>query len=189
MEASLAHLPTKFGYKQAYGWKVMNPNIVLQVSVYIWPHLTFDLLTWPLTLKYCGGQHRASLEATKFGYKHAYGWKVINRNRVLRVNFHILPLTYLHDLWPQKIVEANIGHLSTKFGYKHAYGWKVTNHNKVLQVNFHIWPHLTFDLLTWSWPQNIVEANIGHLQYSQIKTPQLNLVSTNLRWNSVQIYM
>ena len=71
---------------------------------------------------------------TKFGYKQAYGWKVIKRNSVLQVNFHIdliWPLTYLHDLWPQNTVEANIGHLPTKFGYKQAYCWKVINRNSL----------------------------------------------------------
>ena len=100
---------------------------------------------------------------TKFGYKHAYGWRVINHNRVLQVIFHIWPLTYIHDLWPQNIVKANIGHLPTNFGYKQAYGWKVINRNRVLQINIHIWPRLTFDLLTCLWPKNIVEANKGHL--------------------------
>ena len=84
----------------------------------------------------------------------------MNRNRVLQVNFHIWPLNYLHDLWPQNIVEANIGHLPTTFGYKQAYGWQVMNRNRVLQVNFHIWP---LNYLHDLWPQNIVEANIGHL--------------------------
>ena len=35
MEAKLGHLPTKFGYKRAYGWKVINPNRVLQVNFHI----------------------------------------------------------------------------------------------------------------------------------------------------------
>ena len=78
--------------------------------------------------------------ATKFGYKQAYGWKVINHNRVLQVKIHIWPLTYLHDLWPQNMLKANMGHLPTKFGYKQAYGWPVINRNRVLQVNFYIWP-------------------------------------------------
>ena len=50
MEVNIGHLLTKIGYKQAYGWKVINPNIrVLQVNIYIWPHLTFDLIRdlWP----------------------------------------------------------------------------------------------------------------------------------------------
>ena len=49
--ANIGHLPTKFGYKQAYGWEVINPYTyrVLQVNFQILPHLTFDLLTWPLT--------------------------------------------------------------------------------------------------------------------------------------------
>ena len=49
---------------------------------------------------------------TKFGYNQMQGWKVINRYRILQVNFHIYliwPLTYLCDLWPQNIMEANIG--------------------------------------------------------------------------------
>ena len=57
---------------------------------------------------------------------------------------HLWSLTYLCDLWPQNIMEVNIGHRPTKFGYKKAYGWKVINRNGVLQVNFHIWPHLTY---------------------------------------------
>ena len=86
---------------------------------------------------------------TKFGYKQMQGWKVINRYRVLQVNLHIWPLTYLCDLWPHNIMEANIGHLPTKFGYKQMQGWKVINRYRILQVNLHIWPHLTFDLLIW----------------------------------------
>ena len=149
MEANIGNLPTKFGYKQAYGWKVSNRNRVLQVNFHIWPHLTFDLLTWSLTPEYCGGQHRPS--PTKFGYKQAYGWKVINAFWVLQVNFHIWPLTYLHDLWSQNIVEANIGHLPTKFGYKQAYGWKVINPKSLTGklshlTSFDLWPtYVTFD--------------------------------------------
>ena len=142
MEAS-SYLPIKFGYKLAYYWKVINPNRVLQVNFHIWPHLTCDLLMWPLTPEYHGHQ------PTNFGYKLAYYWKVINPNRVLQVNFHIWPLTYLHDLHPHNIVEANIEHLPTKFGYKQAYSWKVINHNIVLQVSYHIWPHLTYTYMTF----------------------------------------
>ena len=91
------------------------------------------------------------------GYEQMQGWKIINPNRDLQVNFHIWPLTYLCDLWPQNITEANIGHLQTKFGYKQMQGWKVINRYRVLQVNFHIWPHLTY--LCDLWPQNIMEAN------------------------------
>ena len=46
------HLLPESGYKEAYGWKVINPNSVLQVNFHIWPHLTFDLLTWPSTSLY-----------------------------------------------------------------------------------------------------------------------------------------
>ena len=75
---------------------------------------------------------------------------------VLQVNFHIWPLTYLRDLWPKNVMEANIGHLPTKFGYKQAYGWKVINPNsKVLQVNFYIWPHT---YLCDLWPHHIMEV-------------------------------
>ena len=150
MEAKIhvGHLPTKFGYNQMQGWKVINRYRILQVNFHILPHLTFDLLMWPLTPKYHGGQYRHLL--TKFGYKQMQGWKVINCYRVLQVNLHIWPLTYLCDLWPQNIMEANIGHLPTKFGYKQMQGWKVINRSRVLQVNLHIWPHLTFDLLMWS---------------------------------------
>ena len=78
MEANIGHLPSKFGYKQMQGWKVINRYRVLQVNLHIWPHLTsFDL--WP---------------------------------------------TYV-TFWPQNIMEANIGHLPTKFGYKQMQCWKV----------------------------------------------------------------
>ena len=109
MEANIGHLPTKFGYNQMQGWKVINRYRILEVNFHILPHLTFDLLMWPLTPEYHGGQYRHLL--TKFGYKQMQGWKVINCYRVLQVNFHIWPLTYLCDLWPQNIMEANIGHL------------------------------------------------------------------------------
>ena len=98
----------------------------------------------------------------KFGYKQAYGWNVINRNRVFQVNFQIWPLTYLHDLWLQNIVEANIGRLPSKFGYKQAYGWIVINPNRVLQVNFHIWPHLTFDLIiSWRFSRSNYQPSLA----------------------------
>ena len=42
VEANIEHLPTNFGYKQAYGWIVINRNRVLQVNFHI------DLI-WPLT--------------------------------------------------------------------------------------------------------------------------------------------
>ena len=42
-------------------------------------YLTFDLLMRPLTPEYHGGQYRGHLP-TKFDYKQAYGWKVINPN-------------------------------------------------------------------------------------------------------------
>ena len=32
-----------------------------------------------------------------------------------------ITLLYLRELWPQNIMEANIGHLPTKFGFKQAY--------------------------------------------------------------------
>ena len=54
----------------------------------------------------------------------------------------IWPLTCLCDLWPQNIMEANIGHLPTNFGYKQAYGWKVINRNKSHGGKL---SHLTFD--------------------------------------------
>ena len=44
MEADIGHLPSKFGYKQMQGWKVINRYRVLQVNLHIGPHLTFDLL-------------------------------------------------------------------------------------------------------------------------------------------------
>ena len=138
MEANLAHLPTKLGYKQAYGWKVINPNKALQVNFHIWP-LPYVHDLWPQNIVEANIGHLPF----KFGYKHAYGWKVINRhNIVLQVNFHI---------WPQNIVDANIGHLPTKFSYKQAYGWKVINPNSLAGklshlTSFDLWPtYVTFD--------------------------------------------
>ena len=147
MEVLKEYLPDKFGHKTGM-WLKSN-------GLYSW-NSVFDLI-WPLTyLHDLWPQYIMEAKighlSTKFGYKQAYGWKVINRNRVLQVNFHIdliWPLTYLHNLWPQNIVEANIRHLPTKFGYKQASGWEVINPNRVLQVKFHIWPHLSFDLLMW----------------------------------------
>ena len=49
MEANIGHLPTKFGYNQMQGWKVINRYRILEVNFHILPHLTFDLLMWPLT--------------------------------------------------------------------------------------------------------------------------------------------
>ena len=60
MEANIGHLPTKFGHNQMQGWKVINRYRILQVNFHIWPHLTFDLLMWPLTPEYHGGQYKAS---------------------------------------------------------------------------------------------------------------------------------
>ena len=58
MEANtlLWHLPTKCGYKEAYDWKLINPNSLAGRLL----HLTFDLLMGPLTSEYHGGQYRAS---------------------------------------------------------------------------------------------------------------------------------
>ena len=56
MEANIGHLPTKFGYKQMQGWKVINRYSLAGKP----SHLTFDLLMWPLTPEYHGSQHRAS---------------------------------------------------------------------------------------------------------------------------------
>ena len=86
-------------YKQMHGWKVINRYRVLQVNHHIWPHLTFDLLMWPLTPEYHEGQHMAS--TNQVGYKQMHGWKVINRYRVLQVNLHIWPqLTFDLLMWP-----------------------------------------------------------------------------------------
>ena len=52
MEANIGHIPTKFGHNQMQGWKVINCYRILQVNFHIWPHLTFDLLMWPLTPEY-----------------------------------------------------------------------------------------------------------------------------------------
>ena len=142
---------TKFGYKQMQGWKVINPNRVLQVNFHIWPHLTFDLLMWPLTPEYHGGQHRAS--TNQVWLQTDAGLEIYQPLYSLAgktFTFDLIwPLTYFSDLWPQNIMEANIGHLPTKFGYKQMQGWKVINRYRVLQVSLHIWPHLTFDLLMW----------------------------------------
>ena len=105
MEANIGHLPTKFGYKQAYGWKVINPNRVLQVNFHIWP-LTYLHDLWPQNIVEANIGHLP----TKFGYIQAYCWKVINRNRVLQVNFHIWPhLTFDLLTWPL-IPEYHGGH-------------------------------------------------------------------------------
>ena len=87
---------------------------------------------------------------TSLALKQACGWRVMDSIA------EIASLTYLRDLWPQDIMEANLAHLPTKFGYKQAYSWKVINPNRVLQVNIYIWP-LTY--LHDLWPYNIVEAN------------------------------
>ena len=60
MEANIGHLPTKFGYKTDAGLESYQPFRVLRVNLHIWPHMTFDLLMWPLTPAYHGGQYRAS---------------------------------------------------------------------------------------------------------------------------------
>ena len=44
MEANIGHLPTKFGYNQMQGWKVINHYRILQVNFHILPHFTCDLL-------------------------------------------------------------------------------------------------------------------------------------------------
>ena len=100
MEANKGHLPSNFGYKQMQGWKVINRYRVVQVNLHIWPHLTFDLLMWPLTLEYHGGQHRASTiqvwlqtDAGLESYQPLY--------RVLQVNLHIWPhFTFDLLMWP-----------------------------------------------------------------------------------------
>ena len=43
MEANIGQLPTKFGYNQMHGWKVVNRYRILQVNFHILTHLTFDL--------------------------------------------------------------------------------------------------------------------------------------------------
>ena len=53
MEANIGHLPTKFGYNQMQGWKVINRYRILEVNFHIWP-LTY---LWPLTPEYHGGQY------------------------------------------------------------------------------------------------------------------------------------
>ena len=78
MEANIGHLPTKFGYKQMQGWKVIIRYRVLQVNFHI------DLI-WPLSPTYVTFVPRISWRAnighlpTKFGYKQMQGRKVINR--------------------------------------------------------------------------------------------------------------
>ena len=90
--------------------------LILYLKVYLtwfdlWTHVTFHhTISWRSIYMYVG--HLLA----KFGYKQAYGWKVINHNRVLQVNFYIWPLIYLCVLWPQNIMEANMGHLPTKYG-------------------------------------------------------------------------
>ena len=57
---------------------------------------------------------------------------------------------------------------------------------------------ITFGIAIRNVFRNVILAHVNtaydnllfeHLQYSQKETPQLNLVATNLGWNSVQIYM
>ena len=89
---------------------------------------------------------------TKFGHNQMQGWKVINRYRILQVNFHIWPhLTFDQLMWPLT-PEYHGGQYrasTNQVCYKQMQGWKVINRYGVLQVNLHIWPHLTFDLLMW----------------------------------------
>ena len=45
MEANIGQLPTKFGYNQMHGWKVINRYRILQVNFTydLWPtYVTFD---------------------------------------------------------------------------------------------------------------------------------------------------
>ena len=45
--------------------------------------------------------HRAFTNVTKLVNKRANGWKVINRNRVMQVNFHICPQMTFDLLTPE----------------------------------------------------------------------------------------
>ena len=75
----------------------LSTVIVLQVNLHIWPHLNFDLLMWPLTPEYHGGQHRAStiqvwLQTCRVGKLSTV---------VLQVHLHIWPhLTFDLLMWP-----------------------------------------------------------------------------------------
>ena len=142
MEANKGYLPIKFGYKQAYGCKVINLNSLTgKLS-----NLTFDLLTWPLTPEYCGGQHRAS--SNQVWLQQAYGWKVINCNSLAGKHSHLTSF----DLWPTYVTfDPRISWRPIKGIYRSSL---VTNRFMVgklstlivLQVNFHIWPtYVTFD--------------------------------------------
>ena len=69
MEANIGHLPTKFGYKQIQGWKVINRySLVGKPS-----HLTYLCDLWPQNIMEANIGHLP----TKFGYKQMQGWKVI----------------------------------------------------------------------------------------------------------------
>ena len=50
MEANIGHLATKFGYKQANGWKVINPNSLAGKLSYLTSfatYVTFDpIISW-----------------------------------------------------------------------------------------------------------------------------------------------
>ena len=121
----------------------LSTVIVLQVNFHIWPHLTFDLLTWPLTPEYCGGQYRAS---TNYVWLQSsiYGWKVINHNSLAGKLSHLT----LFDLWPNYMTfDPKILWRPTQGIYqpslvtiKHMVGKLSTI--IVLQVNFHIWWNL-----------------------------------------------
>ena len=70
MEANIGYLPTKFGYKQMQGWKVINRSRVVQVNLHIWP-LTYICDVWPQNIMEANIGHLP----TKFGYNQMQGWE------------------------------------------------------------------------------------------------------------------
>ena len=123
--------------------------------------MTFDLIiVWRFS--------RSNYQSSS-ALKQACGWRVMDAIAKISLFDLIWPLTYLCNLWPQSIMEANIGHLPTKFGYKHAYGWKVINPNslagKLLHLtSFDLWPtYVTFDPKL-SWRTSHLPTKFGYKQ-------------------------
>ena len=91
MEANIGHLPTKFGYKQMQGWKVINRYSLAGKPSHLWP-LTYLCDLWPQNIMEAIIGHLP----TKFGYKQMQGWKVINRYSLAGKPSRLISF----DLWP-----------------------------------------------------------------------------------------
>ena len=127
--------------------------ILLQVNFHISLHLTFDLLTWPLTPEYHGGQYWSPTNPV---WLLTGIWlESYDPNRVLQVNFHIWPLTSEYQ-GSQYRASTNPVWLQTGI-------WlEVINPNRVLQVNFHIWPtYVTFDLIAWRFSKSNYQPSLA----------------------------